>query len=150
MEITLKPVAFVESAVVERKDIGWGEDVSTVRLEPEYIGGLLGLSAFSHAIIVTFLDKANFDREKHLQRRPQNRADMPLAGIFAQRGKNRPNQIGVTAVEIVSVEGNALIVKGLDAIDDTPILDIKPYFPMYDKRDARVPEWVMRLMEHYF
>ena len=58
MEITLKPVAFVESAVFERKDIGWGEDVSTIRLEPEYIGGLSGLSAFSHAIIVTFLDKA--------------------------------------------------------------------------------------------
>jgi len=150
MEITLKPVAFVENCVKERKDVGWGEDVSTVRLEGEYAGGLAGLSAFSHAILVTYLDKASFDREKHLQRRPQNRADMPLAGIFAQRGKNRPNQIGVTAVEIVSVGEDALAVRGLDAIDGTPVLDIKPYFPVYDSRDARVPEWVTRLMEHYF
>lgn len=150
MEITLKPVAFVKSEVKDRKDTAWGNDVSVLALEPEYVGGLEGLSAFSHAVVVTYLDQAHFDREKHLQRRPQNRPDMPLTGIFAQRGKNRPNQIGVTAVEIVSVRADALAVKGLDAIDGTPVLDIKPYFPAYDRRDASVPEWVDRLMAHYF
>ena len=75
---------------------------------------------------------------------------MPLVGIFSQRGKDRPNQIGMTSVRIVSVDGAALIVKGLDAIDGTPVLDIKPYYPVYDKKDAKVPEWVDRLMAHYF
>lgn len=150
MEITVKPVAFVRSEVKARKDVGWGTDVSTLKLEPAYAGGLAGLSDFSHAIIVTYLDQAKFDPEKHLQRRPQNRADMPLTGIFAQRGKDRPNQIGVTAVEILAAAEDALTVRGLDAVDGTPVLDIKPYFPMYDKREAVVPEWVTRLMEHYF
>ena len=150
MEITLKPVAFVKSGVKERKDVGWGADVSTILLDETYVGGLAGLSGFSHALIVTYLDQAKFDREKHLKRRPQNRPDMPLTGIFAQRGKDRPNQIGVTAVEILAVSQDALTVRGLDAIDGTPVLDIKPYFPMYDKREASVPEWVPRLMEHYF
>ena len=80
----------------------------------------------------------------------RNREDMPLVGIFSQRGKDRPNQIGMTSVRIVSVDGAALTVKGLDAIDGTPVLDIKPYYPVYDKKDAKVPEWVDRLMAHYF
>ena len=85
-----------------------------------------------------------------MQRRPQNRDDMPLVGIFSQRGKDRPNTIGMTSVKLVSVGQNTLTVKGLDAIDGTPVLDIKPYYPVYDKKDAVVPEWVNRLMEHYF
>ena len=91
-----------------------------------------------------------YEKEKHLQRRPQNRDDMPLVGIFSQRGKDRPNRIGMTAVEIVSVAEDTLVVKGLDAIDGTPVLDIKPYYPAYDKKAASVPEWVDRLMAHYF
>lgn len=150
MEITMRPVAFVHSDVRERKDVSWGDDVSTLKLEPACAGGLMGLSDFSHALIVTYLDQAKYDRERHLQRRPQNRADMPLTGIFSQRAKDRPNQIGVTAVEVVAVREDALIVRGLDAVDGTPVLDIKPYYPMYDKREATVPEWVPRLMEHYF
>ena len=95
--------------------------------------------------------KAKFDINKHLQRRPQNRNDMPVVGIFSQRGKDRPNQIGMTSVEIVTVTNDTLIVKGLDAIDGTAILDIKPYYPIYDCReDAVVPEWVNILMEKYF
>ena len=76
--------------------------------------------------------------------------NMPLVGIFSQRGKNRPNQIGITSVEIIAVTDDTLVVKGLDAVDGTPVLDIKPYYPAYDRKDATVPEWVDRLMEHYF
>ena len=76
---------------------------------------------------------------------------MPKIGIFSQRAKDRPNPIGVTAVKIVSVGDDYLEVQGLDAIDQTPVLDIKPYYPHYDKIDAsEVPEWVNRLMENYF
>ena len=150
MSIIMEPVGYVRSGVRERKDSAWGGDVSVIELNEEYRTGLAGIEDFSHAIIIFHLDKAAFDREKHLQRRPQNREDMPLVGIFSQRGKDRPNTIGLTAVEIVAADEGSLTVKGLDAIDGTPVLDIKPYYPAYDKKEARVPEWVTRLMEHYF
>ena len=150
MDLTVRPIGTVKNYVTDRKDTAWGEDVSDVILDRAYIGGLKGLEDFSHAIIVFLLDQAHFDPEKHLQRRPQNRDDMPVTGIFAQRGKDRPNRIGITAVEILSVTEDCLAVRGLDAIDDTPVLDIKPYYPAYDRKEAAVPEWVNRLMEHYF
>lgn len=151
MEIVLNNIGNVCNEVKNKKDNSWGEDVSKIILEEKYFGGLKGLNDFSHAIIIYYLDKASFDIDKHLQRRPQNREDMPLVGIFSQRGKDRPNQIGITSVEIVSVSDATLIVKGLDAIDGTPILDIKPYYPMYDcKNNAQVPEWVNCLMKEYF
>lgn len=75
---------------------------------------------------------------------------MPMVGIFSQRGKDRPNKIGMTSVQIISVNDESLVIKGLDAIDGTPVLDIKPYYPVYDRKDANVPQWVGRLMEHYF
>lgn len=149
-DIVMQPIGYVKNEVTQRKDTSWGEDTSTVVLNDEYKTGLTGLEDFSHAIIIFHLDKAKYEKEKHLQRRPQNRDDMPLVGIFSQRGKDRPNQIGMTSVEIISVTDSTLTVKGLDAIDGTPILDIKPYYPVYDKKDAKVPEWVERLMEHYF
>ena len=150
MDLTVRPIGTVKNHVTDRKDTAWGEDVSDVILDRAYIGGLKGLEDFSHAIIVFLLDQAHFDPEKHLRRRPQNREDMPVTGIFAQRGKDRPNRIGITAVEILSVTEERLTVRGLDAIDGTPVLDIKPYYPAYDRKDAVVPEWVDRLMEHYF
>lgn len=70
--------------------------------------------------------------------------------LFFQRDKDRLNQIGMTTVEVVSVSDDALVVRGLDAIDGTPVLDIKPYYPAYDRRDANVPDWVDRLMEGYY
>ena len=150
MKLEMEPVGRVKNQIADRKDTSWGNDISTIMLEEPYISGLKGLEAFSHAIILFWLDQAGYDREKHLQRRPQNREDMPLVGIFAQRGKDRPNRIGMTAVEVLSVSDDSLTVRGLDAVDGTPVLDIKPYYPVYDKRDATVPEWVDRLMEHYF
>lgn len=151
MEIKLEQIGVVNNRVEHKKDNLWGEEISEIILDETLSGGLDGLLDFSHAIIIYYLDKANFIKEKHLQRRPQNREDMPLVGIFSQRGKDRPNYIGMTAVQIVSVNNNILTVKGLDAINGTPVLDIKPYYPMYDcKENATVPEWVIRLMEHYF
>ena len=149
-DITMKAIGYVRNDVQIRKDVSWGEDISTIRLNEEFIGGLKGLEDFSHVTIIYYLDKAKFDREKHLKRHHRNREDMPLTGIFAQRGKDRPNQIGMTSVQIIEVTEDTLTVQGLDAIDGTPVLDIKPYYPVYDKKDATVPEWVDRLMENYF
>ena len=150
MQMNMEPIGFVNNDVSGKKDTSWGEDISTIRLNEEYIGGLQGLEEFSHVTIIYYLDQAVYNREKHLKRHPQNREDMPLVGIFSQRGKDRPNRIGMTSVQIVEVSEETLTVKGLDAIDGTPVLDIKPYYPVYDRKDATVPEWVDRLMEHYF
>ena len=148
--IEMTPIGRVENTVAEKKDTAWGANVSSIILEEQYAGGLAGLDRFSHAIILYYLDQAQFVKEKHLQRRPQNREDMPMVGIFSQRAKDRPNRIGMTSVEIVSVSDRTLTVKGLDAVNGTPVLDIKPYYPVYDRKEAVVPEWVDRLMEHYF
>jgi len=149
--IPLRPVGWVSCPVTTRTDENWGEVRSKIVLSAEFAGGLLGLEGFSHAIVVTYLHQAEFEREKHLRRRPRNLDSMPETGIFAQRAKNRPNPIGVTTVEILDVGHDYLEVRGLDAIDDTPVLDIKPYYPHFDRIEAPVvADWVNRLMEGYF
>lgn len=149
-DIVMQPIGYVHNQVEEKKDTGWGSDVSTIVLEEQFRSGLTGLSDFSHAIILCHLDKAKFISEKHLLRRPRNRADMPLLGIFSQRTKDHPNPIGVTTVEILAVSENSITVRGLDALNGTPVLDIKPYFPVFDRREAITPEWVDVLMDQYF
>lgn len=150
-KIELEPIGTVSSPVTEKIDEHWGKVTSRIVLKPEYSGALSGLDGFSHAIIVTYLHQAHYEKEKHLQRRPRGLESMPDVGIFSQRAKDRPNPIGVTAVKIVHVGNDYLDVQGLDAINDTPVLDIKPYYPQYDRMEACiVPEWVNRLMENYF
>lgn len=150
-EINLIPIGFVSSPTTEQTDENWGQITSRILLQPEFIGALSGLEDFSHAIIITYLHQAKYQKEKHLQRRPRGLESMPKVGIFSQRAKDRPNPIGVTAVKIINIGGDYIEVQGLDAINDTPVLDIKPYYPHYDKIDSpKVPEWVNRLMEKYF
>ncbi len=147
----LEPIGTVRSPVSEGVDKDWGGVVAEIHLADHLAPGLRGLEQFSHVLVVFFMHKSSFAPETDLVRRPQGRSDMPESGIFAQRAKHRPNPIGVTAVELVSVHGNVVTVKGLDAIDETPVLDIKPYFPVYDRVEkALVPEWVYRLMIGYF
>lgn len=151
MKIEFESIGTVLNHVEEKKDTGWGADISEIVLDEALSQGLTGLCDFSHVLVVCYLDKAHFELSRHLIRRPQGRDDMPMVGIFAQRAKDRPNPIGITACELLGVSGNVVTVRGLDAIDGTPVLDLKPYFPMYDCReDAVIPEWVPRLMEYYF
>lgn len=128
----------------------WSEVESEIVLKSEYAPGLLGLEGFSHLMVLTFLHEAGYILEKHLRRHPQERDDMPLIGIFVQRARHRPNRIGVTAVEIIDVTDNSIRVRALDAIDGTPVIDIKPYVPVYDRRDATIPDWMEQMMEGYF
>lgn len=147
----LEPIGFVKNGVSEVTDESWGSVVSEIRLKLELGDGLRGLEGFSHAVVVFLLHEARFTAASHLRRRPRDRADMPELGIFAQRARHRPNPIGVTTVAIERVDGGSLFVRGLDAIDGTPVLDVKPHFPIYDApKDPRLPEWVDRLMVGYF
>lgn len=146
-----EPIGVVKSPLKEQKDQDWGEVISHIVLRKEYAAGLRGLKNFSHIIVVFYMPEAKFDPQADLGRRPQGRKDMPRIGIFAQRAKHRPNPIGITAVKLMGVRKNILWVKGLDAVDGTPILDIKPYFPQFDRiYRALVPPWVKRLMKKYF
>lgn len=146
-----EPIGIVKSPVKEGVDKGWGKVISELLIDKQYANGLSGIDSFSHVIVIFEMHKSSWNPSTDLVRRPQGRADMPLIGIFAQRAKHRPNPIGITAVKLIGVQGNVLTVKGLDAIDGTPILDVKPYFPRYDRvPDSTFPEWVDRLMSAYF
>jgi len=147
----LNPIGVVKSPVAQETDEDWGNVISEIHLEDNFSSGLEGIEAFSHILVIFYMHKSTFDPQVHLLRRPQGRDDMPMIGIFAQRAKHRPNPIGLTAVQLVARDKNILAVKGLDAIDGTPILDIKPYFPNFDRIDQpEAPEWVERLMRGYF
>ncbi len=147
----MQPIGIVQSPVMEGVDENWGDVVAKIRLRDGLAKGLAGLEQFSHAIVVFYMHQSSFQPEDDLIRRPRGRQDMPPVGIFAQRAKHRPNPIGLTAVEIVEVSAGTLTVKGLDAIDGTPVLDIKPYVPAFDRvSDAHTPEWIDRLMQGYF
>jgi tRNA-Thr(GGU) m(6)t(6)A37 methyltransferase TsaA len=147
----LKPIGYVKSPASQPFDRAWGQVIAEIHVDAALAAGLDGLDQFSHVVVIFLMHQATFDAARGLIRRPQGRADMPELGIFAQRARHRPNPIGVTAVELVKVEDNVLTVRGLDAIDGTPVLDIKPYFPVFDRVDsAHVPEWVNRLMAGYF
>ncbi|MCD6207978.1 MAG: tRNA (N6-threonylcarbamoyladenosine(37)-N6)-methyltransferase TrmO [Methanosarcinales archaeon] len=122
----------------------WDDVVSEVVLDDEYTDALDGLDEFSHATIVFFLHKvAGGVHGVRMKTHPRGRADMPYIGIFALCTPRRPNPIGITVVEITRRDENRLVVRGLDAIDGTPVLDIKPYIPCSD--DVQVAEWVDRL-----
>ena len=99
-----------------------------------------------------FLDRAQgFDLKKQLLRRPRGMEDLQELGVFAQRTKFRPNPIGVTAVKLLGIEGSIVRVRGLDALDGTPVLDLKPYMPPFDRMDdVAMPPWVGRFIEGYF
>ncbi|MGB8955357.1 MAG: tRNA (N6-threonylcarbamoyladenosine(37)-N6)-methyltransferase TrmO [Tumebacillaceae bacterium] len=151
MQLQVKAIGTVHSPVTEGVDDNWGSVVSEIEVDDWLAPGLQGLEEFSHLTVVFYMHESSFSRASDLVRRPQGREDMPMLGIFCQRAKHRPNPIGITAVKLLAVEGNRLHVQGLDAIDGTPVLDIKPYFPPFDRRDdATTPEWVGRLMETYF
>lgn len=149
--ITLEPIGLVHTTVTEAVDDNWGQVVSEIHITDPLAAGLNGLADFSHLLVIFWMHEAKFNPATDLQRHPRGREELPLRGIFAQRAKHRPNPIGITAVRLLGVENNIVRVQGLDAINGTPVLDIKPYVPIFDRvADATIPEWMERLMQGYF
>lgn len=152
MSFTVAPVGHVRGGRTVVEDDDWGGVTATIELAegfgPE---ALAGLADFSHAEIVFLFDRVPPEKIETGARRPRGRADWPLVGIFAQRGKNRPNRLGLTTVEIVAVEGTRLTVRGLDAVDGTPVLDIKPAMAGFAPRgEVREPGWAREIMAEYW
>ena len=150
MKLELEIIGSIVSPVKEPVDENWGAIVSEIVLNEEYADGLIGLEGFSHAIIIYFMHLATDKNRVKITRRPQGRDDMPFVGIFSQRAKRRPNPVGVTAVKIIKIENNVFKIQGLDAIDGTPVLDIKPYYPRDRIENPIIPDWVYRLMTKYY
>ena len=149
--IQFQPIGMIKSPVTKMSQGNWGSVQSEIHLGKHYLPGLKGLEDFSHIIVVFYLDRATFIPSEHLLRHPRGQKEQPKIGVFAQRTKYRPNPIGISSVELLSVESNVVTVKGLDAMDDTPLLDLKPYMPIFDKiDDARLPEWSGKFNKGYF
>ena len=129
----------------------WGDVVSSIVVDERFgPGSLVGLEEFSHVEVLYLFDKLAEREDYRTQRRPRGRDDLPPVGVFADRGPRRPNRIGATYCEVVSVDGAELRVRGLDAVDGTPVLDIKPALRPFVPNDVRQPAWVDALMADYF
>jgi len=153
MDIHLRPIGFVRGGRGDPVDDDWGMSRARLELDPGLFkpDALAGLSDFSHAEVIYLFDKVSDDKIVAGARHPRGRPDWPLVGIFAQRGKNRPNRLGVTICRIIEVEGLGVEVEGLDAIDGTPILDIKPMLKGFLPRgEVREPAWATEIMKDYW
>jgi len=119
------------------------DELSRVKIFPEYCGGLDGLNNFSHIVILYWFHLRNNEEERRTLRVvPKRHPGAPQVGVFASRSPSRPNPIGLCVAEITKIEDCTLFVRGLDAFEGSPIIDIKPYLPRGDSvSDARVPEW---------
>ncbi|MEW5719863.1 MAG: tRNA (N6-threonylcarbamoyladenosine(37)-N6)-methyltransferase TrmO [Chloroflexota bacterium] len=140
--IQLKPIGMVHNALSEtRRDTPWDEIESEIAIDEEWCDALDGLAEFSHIWVIFYLNRVNGPDSPCV--RPMRRDDLPLVGRFATRAPSRPNPIGICAVELLEVRGNALRVRGLDALDGTPVLDLKPYLERGDAiQNTRVGAWV--------
>lgn len=149
---SVRPVARVRNARTEPLDDDWDAIISDVELaEGIPADCLAGLDAFSHVEIVFLFDRVRDDEIVWTARHPRDNPAWPRVGMLAQRGKNRPNRIGVTVAQLVSLAGRVLTVRGLDAVDGTPVLDIKPVMREFLPRgEVRQPAWASELMRDYW
>jgi tRNA-Thr(GGU) m(6)t(6)A37 methyltransferase TsaA len=142
-QIQFTAIGHVHNDIKERMKHGWGKVESRIRLDPELTDSLDGIEDFSHIIVLFWMHRVSGVAPKKVH--PQGRQDMPLTGLLATRAPHRPNSIGASVVRLLERSDNELKVRGLDAMDGTPILDIKPYLPKDEVPGAVCPEWVSRL-----
>ena len=133
-------------------DDEWGSVTAVIRLDDRFgPEALAGLGDFSHIEVVYVFDRVPESKIETGARHPRNNPDWPLTGVFAQRGKNRPNRIGVSRCRVLGVDGRDIAVQGLDAVDGTPVLDIKPWMREFAPiGDVHQPQWATVLMANYY
>lgn len=152
MSFEVAPIAIVRSPRKDLSDDFWGAVDAEIILDAAFEeAAFYGLSDFSHVEVLFLMHQVNPAKVETGARHPRERADWPLVGIFGQRGKARPNRIGLTRATIVKVDGRVLTVRGLDAIDGTPVLDVKPWMNEFAPIGAtRQPAWATELMRDYY
>jgi tRNA-Thr(GGU) m(6)t(6)A37 methyltransferase TsaA len=152
-QIILNPIGKVGSSRKEVIDDNWDQESCFVELDNKNFSpeALAGLVDFSHVEVLFFMDQVDPSKVEKVARHPRNNSEWPKVGIFAQRGKNRPNQIGSTICKILKVEGLKVYLQGLDAVDNTPVLDIKPWVKEFGPRgEIKQPKWISELMVGYW
>jgi tRNA (adenine37-N6)-methyltransferase len=150
--ITLNPVGYVSSSRDDTSDDNWGTIEAKIELCPDFNPEALdGIEEFSHVEITFFFDRVSEDRIERSARHPHGNTAWPKVGIFAQRGKNRPNRLGVSVARLIRREGRQLFLQGLDAINGSPVLDIKPVMQEFlPIGEIRQPAWTHELMARYW
>jgi len=143
--LTLRPIGRVVDGPAFPPEPGWEERDAVVEIDPAWVDALDGLDGFSHVWLLWWLD-AHPAPPEDLRTHPENRMEAPLVGLFATRSPHRPNPIAMTAVRLLELDGRRLRVRGLDARQGTPILDIKPYIRRGDYLpEATMPAWIEAL-----
>jgi tRNA-Thr(GGU) m(6)t(6)A37 methyltransferase TsaA len=145
--VVLKPIGTVKNEVTEIGKHGWDQIVSEIIVRPDLNDTLEGLEEFSHIIVIFWMHLSPSGESTAHKTHPQMRADLPLVGVLATRSPVRPNPLGMAVVELRGQIKNVLMVTGLDALDGTPIVDIKPYLPGDSVAKIRVPDWIHKLRE---
>jgi tRNA (adenine37-N6)-methyltransferase len=152
-KIFLTPIGTVHSTRGKPDDDDWDKESASIELDVQQFSAdaLAGLSDFSHVEVIFFMDQVDSDKIEKSSRHPRNNKAWPKVGIFAQRAKNRPNQIGTTFCKILKVEAATLFLEGLDAVDGSPVLDIKPWVQEFAPRgNIFQPKWISELMSGYW
>ena len=150
--LSITPIGYVRGGRTQAIDDDWGDSRASIELVENFgVEALFGLVDFSHVEVIFYFDQVPDNKIETGARHPRGNTDWPLVGIFAQRGKNRPNRMGLCTCRVVGVDGKVLHVEGLDAINGTPVLDIKPVMTEFLPRGAIVqPAWVGELMKDYW
>jgi len=151
--ITLTPIGVVRNGRTDPDDDRWGGVESSIELDAERFreDALAGLDGFSHVEVLFHFHRVGVKDERAGSRHPRGNPAWPLVGIFAQRGSPRPNRLGVTRCRVLGIEGLSVRVVGLDALDGTPVLDIKPWFAEFGPDGpVQQPEWVADVMREYW
>ncbi|HUS41476.1 MAG TPA: SAM-dependent methyltransferase [Ilumatobacteraceae bacterium] len=152
-ELTVRPIGHVASARVGRIDDDWGDVESVIRLDGDRFrpDSVAGLDEFSHVEVIFVFDRFDEEQVATGARHPRGNEAWPMVGIFAQRASSRPNRLGLTTCELLGVDDLDIRVRGLDAIDGTPVLDIKPHMREFDPRGPVMqPTWSSELMAGYW
>jgi tRNA (adenine37-N6)-methyltransferase len=152
MNAQVRAVGFVDAVRSHAEDDYWGGEQACICLTGDFTAeALQGLGEFSHVEVLYLFHEVAPSKIVTGARHPRNNREWPAVGIFAQRGKNRPNRIGSTICRVVRVEGTKLFVSELDAINGTPVLDIKPVMAEFlPRQEIRQPAWSRELMRHYW
>lgn len=152
MKITLEPIGHVVSARHDTSDDLWGDVEARIELSSDFAAeAFSGIEDFSHVEVLFYFDRVADDHIERGARHPRGNAAWPLVGIFAQRGKNRPNKLGVSVARLVARHERHLVLRGLDAINGTPVLDIKPVMREFLPRgEIHQPAWSHELMGRYW
>lgn len=152
-DVIVRPIGIVRGPRREPVDDFWGGEIATIELDSGQFGpdALLGLVEFSHLEVVFHLDRVDPRQIQMGADHPRGRTDWARVGIFARRSKARPNLLGLSRCHLLRVERLILTVEGLDAIDGTPVLDIKPYLIEFGPRGlVRQPQWATEMMRYYY